>query len=500
VNKVFTSATADHATAYGNLTSALRAIQLGGVWIDGDFRNLPIPGPPPSFVNHLLVYCVFAAAIFALGWTLWRRSGGLALYVGVALLSVAVLSLLGAVPWLMGKSLAISSPAVLLAGMTGGAILFSRERIVAVIAGVLLLGAIAGGVLWSNYLQYHNVTLAPRARLAELQKIGTLIAGKGPTFFNEYEIYGDRHFLRAAAPVEPAEYRPGPQLDLPTLGGALLTDPAWADLDAFALNTLAPFRSLVTRVGPTASRPPSIFREVYAGRYYELWQQPAQPATRVIEHLGLGDTVSDPYCGNASSPAPHGYLCAIAPAAVPSCSRVLGLAATAAVDHGELVAYARPNPIVVRGTDTQWSTGWDAYPPSGTLTPIAGGASATAHIVIPHGVSDYQLWLGGSFARGFTVSVDGRRIGSVADALDPVGAYERVGSPLTLRPGTHAITITYPNANLSPGNADSEEYTSLSEIALSPPDSQMRLLTVKPALARTLCGRLLDWIEVVTPA
>ena len=72
---------------------------------------------------------------------------------------------------------------------------------------MLLLGAIAGGVLWSNYLQYHNVTLAPRARLAELQTIGTLIAGKGPTFFNEYEIYGDRHFLRAGAPVEPAEYR-----------------------------------------------------------------------------------------------------------------------------------------------------------------------------------------------------------------------------------------------------------------------------------------------------
>ena len=500
VNGVFTSATADHATAYGNLTSALRAIQLGGIWIDGDFRNLAIPGPPPSFVNHLLVYCVFAGAIFALGWTLWKRSGGLALYVAVALVAVAVLSARGTVPWVMGKSLAISSPAVLLAGMTGGAILFSRERVAAVIAGVLLLGAIAGGVLWSNYLQYHDVTLAPRARLAELQKIGTLIAGKGPTLFNEYEIYGDRHFLRAAAPVEPAEYRPGPQLDLPTLGGALLTDPAWADIDAFALNTLAPFRSLVTRVGPTASRPPSIFREVYAGRYYELWQQPAHPTTRVIEHVGLGDTVTDPYCGNASSPAPHGYLCAIAPATVPSCSKVLALAATAAADHGELVAFARPNPIVVRGTDTQWSSGWDAYPPSGTLTPIAGGASATAHIVIPHGVSGYQLWLGGSFARGFTVSVDGRRIGAIADALDPVGAYERVGSPLTLRPGTHAITITYPNANLSPGNADSEEYTSLSEIALSPPDSQMRLVTVKPALARSLCGRLLDWIEVVTPA
>src|SRR5580704_17412315 len=105
----------------------------------------------------------------------------------------------------MGKSLAFTSPAVLLAGLAGAAILFSLDRIVAMLVGVVLLVAISGGVLVSNYLQYHNVALAPRARLAELQKIGTMIAGKGPTFFNEYEIYGDRHFLRAAAPVEPAE-------------------------------------------------------------------------------------------------------------------------------------------------------------------------------------------------------------------------------------------------------------------------------------------------------
>ena len=243
-----------------------------------------------------------------------------------------------------------------------------------------------------------------------------------------------------------------------------------------------------------------MYREVYAGRYYELWQQPAHPSTRVVEHLSLGDSTRYPYCGNASTPAPHGYLCPVAPAAVPSCSRILRLAATAAVDHGALIAVARANPIVVRATDTQWSSGWDAYPPSGTLTPVAAGAFATAHLVIPHGVRGYQLWLGGSFARGFTVSVDGRRIGAVADALDPVGAYERVGAPLTLGPGTHALTVTYPNANLSPGNADSEEYTSLSAIALSPPSSQMRLLTLKPDRARSLCGRSLDWIEAVAPA
>jgi hypothetical protein len=490
----------DHATAYGNLTGPLRAIQLAGVWIDGDFRSFP--SPPPSFVNHLLIYCVFAGAIFALGWTLRQRSGGLALYVGVALVSLAVLSLEGSVPWVIGKSLAISSPAVLLAGLAGGAILFKGERVAGVIVGVLMLGAVAGGVLWSNYLQYHNVSLAPRPRLAELQTIGTMISGKGPTFLNEYEIYGDRHFLRAAAPVEPAEYR---SVNLPTLGNAFLTDPAWANIDAFGLGTLTPYRSLVIRVGPTESEPPSIYgtKPVWAGRYYELWQQPARPKQRVFEHVPLGDTLNDAYCGNASNvQPPNSPLCPIAPAARASCPQVLSLAAQATADGGHLLAYERPNPIVVRATDTSWSSGgWLADTASGTLTPTSGGATATAHIVIPHTARDYQLWLGGSFARGFTVSVDGRRIGSIADALDPVGAYERIGLPLTLAPGTHVVTVTYPNANLSPGNADSEHYTSVTAIVLSPPSTTMRYISAQPAQARSLlCGRSLDWIEVVAPA
>ena len=40
----------------------------------------------------------------------------------------------------------------------------------------------------------------------------------------------------------------------------------------------------------------------------------------------------------------------------------------------------------------------------------------------------------------------------------------------------------------------------LSAIALAPPAGEGRLLRVAPARARTLCGRSLDWIEVVAPA
>ena len=500
-NSVFTTSTGQ-ATAYGNLTSALRAIQLSGIWLDGDFRSFPSP-PSSSFLNHLLIWVVFAGAVIALGWTLWQRKGSLALYVGTALVAIAALSLVGTVPWIMGKSLAIASPAVLLAGVTGGAILIGSKRVAAALAGILVLGAIAGGVLWSNYLQYRGVTLAPRARLAELGHVGGMLAGHGPTFFNEYEIYGTRHFLRAGDPVSPAEYRP---VNLATLGNAWLDKPAWANIDAFGLSTLAPYRSLVIRVGPTESLPPSIYTPVYLGRYYQLWQEPAHPALRVLLHFPLGDSTNDAYCGFAENVNPaYSPLCPIAPASVPLCSQVLALGHTAATDHAELRAYERTNPIVLRGTDTQWqNTDWTSDS-SGTLTPSLPGATATAHIEIPYGVKGWQLWLGGSFAVGFDVKVDGQPFGSVVDLSNPIGAYERVGAPVTLAPGVHTVQITYRGSDLAPGGADYEpDYTQLASIALSPPEYPStvaaRMLTVAPGNARSLCGRSLDWIEVVTPA
>jgi hypothetical protein len=491
------ASSADTATRLGNLAGPLRALQIAGIWLTGDFRD--VPNPPPSLANHLLVWVVIVAAVGGAAFALLRRVPGLAIYALVALAGALVLWVFGSTPWLIGKAIAMSSPAVLVAGAAGGAALLARRSVFAAIPGILILGAIAGGVLWSNYLQYHDVTLAPRARLAELQTIGTLVSHRQPTFFNEYEIYGDRHFLRAGAPVEPAEYRP---VDLPTLGNALLTKTAWANIDAFGLQTLEPYRSLVVRVGPTESRPPSIYHLVWAGRYYQLWQQPAHPTVRVLNHYPLGDSTTDAYCGSAEPPSPYSNLCPIKPAAVPACATVRALARTASADGAELTAYQRTDPIVLRATQTQWgSSAWSASIAGATLTPVQAGASTVAHVNIPHGVRGWQLWLGGSFARGFRVSVDGRTIGSVSAELDPTGAYERVGSPLTLAPGLHTITVTYPDAGIGPGDADSEHYTYLSAIALAPPlypaDGAGELLTVSPAHASLLCGRTLDWIEIV---
>ena len=72
------------------------------------------------------------------------------------------------------------------------------------------MAAIAAGVLWSNSLAYHEVTLAPCDQLAELERIGEEFAGQGPTLLTEYQPYGVRHFLREADPEAVSELRVRP--------------------------------------------------------------------------------------------------------------------------------------------------------------------------------------------------------------------------------------------------------------------------------------------------
>jgi hypothetical protein len=487
------------AAELGNLVRPLRAVQIAGIYLFGDFRNYSsaVPGgATPTFVNYLMIWLVFASGTLAVVWTVWRRRIDLLLYVAIALFGALVLYVGGSTPWLIGKALAISSPALLLAGLVGGALLFRNERVVSLVAGVVVLAALAGGVLWSNWLQYRNVVLAPRQRLAELATIGTKLDGYAPTFFNEYEIYGDRHFLRAGAPVEPAEYR---TVDLPTVNGTILTKAAWADLDSFPASTLDAYKSIVIRRSPVESRPPSNYSLRWSGRYYELWQQPAHPVQRVLKHVPLGDSTKYDYCGVAENAA-FGDLCSIAPAAVPACPEVRALGREARHDGATLLAYERANPIVLRGTDTSWPGTWNSSGAAeGSITPTTPG-TAYAHVSIPTGPHRYQLWLGGSFTRGFAVAVDGHAIGSVSDQQNPYGAgYNEVGPSLVLGAGVHTIAVTYPQPTLAPGGDEDEDYTSLAEIALAPLDSPSKLLSVTPAHASELCGRSLDWIEIVAP-
>ena len=467
----------------GNLYHPLSALQLAGIWPVGDFRFTADGVPSVALISLL----IFIAGV-ALVRSALQRQGGLALYVAVALVGCAGIKLAGATPWVLAKSYAIASPALLTAALAGAAALFAQRRMT-----LPVLVALAGGVLWGNVLAYHDVLLAPRPRLAELQRIGPLVAGAGPTLINEYEIYGDRHFLRAGDPQAPAEYRPSL---IRLTDNALLTKSAWADLDAFPISSLYPFRSLVVRRSPVASRPPSIYSLRYSGRYYQLYERPAHPTVQIVGEIPLGDSSVLPYCGQSTA-GPNRPLCPIAPAATPPCSEIRSIAHLASTYRARLVAYQRPLPIVLRGDQTSWPRSWPYNPVTGTLTPNSPGR-VTAWVNLPS-AQRYALWLGGSFARGFDVTIDGRYLGRVHDELSTIGQYERVAE-VSLAAGRHTVTLEYPHSDLAPGSGDNS-MTSLSEIAFEPLQTPVaEMLNLAPQQAQQLCGRPLDWIELVVRA
>ena len=487
---------------------AARRSSSSGIWLDGDFRSFPAAALVAS-LNHLLIWIVFAGAVLALGWTLWQRNCGVALYVGYRARRVAVLSVVGTVPWIMGKSLAISSPAVLLAGLAGGAILFGSRHVAAALVGDPRCSARSpGGVLWSNFLQYRNVTLAPRARLAELADVGS--QARRP----RSDVLQRVRDLRR--PPLPARRRTGrarrntAPVNLPTLGNALLTKPAWAEHRLLRPGDAArpTARSCSASARPRACRRRST-RSAWAGRYYQLWQQPAHPTMRVLAHYAARrlrsptPTAASPRtsrrtrrcarsrrrrcrsarrcCASAAPPLPTTPSCSPTSAPTRSCS-----AAPTRV--------GRP----AHGSRT---------PPTATLTPtIAGARPRPRTSRSPTASSGYQLWLGRQLRP--RLRRHGRR------PPDRLGR-QRAGPDRRLRAGRRAADALRPASTRS--RSPTAARTSRSgqrrhrarlrraqrdrAVAAAVPVARLaaRCSTVAPNARAALCGRSLDWIEVVKP-
>ncbi|HEV8149546.1 MAG TPA: hypothetical protein VGP61_05115, partial [Gemmatimonadales bacterium] len=444
-----------------NLLRPLRAIQIAGVWPSEDFRS------PPSAIGltYLLVLAVVSGAVLGLVWASERRAWGLLLYVAAALTGWLAIAHFGS-PWVDAKALATASPALPLAGRAGAAALGAAGRR---LGAILLAAAIGGGVLWSNALAYHDVSLAPRARLAELERIGERIRGRGPTLMTEYEPYGDRHFLREADPEGASDLRRRP---VPLRTGRLLPKGQSADLDRFELSSLLLYRTLVIRRSPAESRPPAPYRLIRRGKYYEVWQRPVTARPVVLTHLPLGDRVQA--------------------GAVPSCAQVRRLARMARSAGAMLVAPQRARSVVGEPARAPHPRGWERHPP---LLYATHPGSVHLRVQIRH-PGRYGVWLGGSFGRGFDVSLDGRSVGAARFELSNAGQYLRLGEA-TLGRGAHEVTLRYGDGDLRPGT--SARLRPLGPLILSPASRSAIVQYLHSRDAGRLCGTSLDWIEVVRP-
>lgn len=443
----------------GNLIQPLSGWQAFGIWPTGDFRFHPS--------DSLATIALIGVAIFGLVLGLrqiWLRRalGSAAFFAALAAGAIALVEI--GSPWVGGKALATASPAILFAACLGAAFLWERGLR---IEGGVILGLIALGVLWSNFLGYHDEYVAPYHRLSELERIGKRIAGEGPTLMTEYDPYGARHFLREADPEGASELR---RRLVPLTSGGTLEKGETADIDRFALEGLLPYKTLVLRRSPLASRPPLPFQLVEDGDYYEVWQAGGAPAP--IRHLGLE--------------GPEG------PSAVPDCAEVEQLAAEPGTLH--LAAAVRPDPVRIPLGDLSLPSGWKLGGGGAYATPDSSGTATGSFSIGKSG--SYGVWLGGSPRGDVKVEIDGKPAGSSGPELDHADSYRQVGT-VELEPGRHEIAFTYEEASpLAPGVGG--EAFALGPLLISPGTAaDARVETVDVSEVSSLCGRPLDWIEAL---
>jgi hypothetical protein len=447
-------------TDLGILSKPLSALQGFGIWPAGDLRSSTVNGT----ATDLFVALTVLAALVAVGMAWKRRGWELLLYALVSLVSGGVI-FLTAGPWIAAKALAIVSPATPFCALAAAAIVYERGRR---LEAIVVATVVAGGVLWSNVLQYHAVSLAPRDQLVELQHIGGEIKGEGPTLLTSPDHYAGRHFLRAGDPESVSDLHRR-QIVLRS-GGASSPVGTTQDLDAISLASLLVYRSIVVRTSPVASRPPAPYQLVWRGRFYELWQRPASFAP-VLDHLPLG-TADDP-------------------AALPACRDVLALAHTPGV--AEIAYVLRDEVIRIPLATAPLPAGWIASGQFNDIAYLGRGGQMHVAVTVAH-AGEYRAWVGNSFRAHLEVLVDGHDLGGGRQDLNVVGAYTPFGA-IPLAAGRHVVTLRYSGPDWHPGSGGDPPPTG--PLVLADQTADTPVLLTSPSLAGALCGRRLDWVEAL---
>jgi hypothetical protein len=420
VVKLLPLATGPGLVELGNLSTPIPTITAAGVWIGGDYRYPQYAHRLPSDVLAILVLVLAACGLI---YAIRRRAWGVA-WLGLAGLTATVFVAYRYGPWIRFKADAITSPIALLMAFVGVGALVRISRRTAVGAAFALV--LAAGVLAGTALLYHDTTLAPYARLHDLEYIGKRFAGQGPTLTPDFEEYAE-YYLRDSDQDSMVN---GPRLELrPGVDRATAPGGTWAyDLDEYPLGFVESFRTIVMRRNPLASRPPSNYRLAYLSPYYEVWQR-EQPARTVYALVPLADTA--------------GKHNAAACAGVAAAARRAGPAAQ--------IAYM-PSPAGYVQLDDSNLTLSGGFAPSGGVIEATGSGRATREQTIPV-AGRYDFFIEGSFGRPVEVRVDGRHVGTAAYQVSYPAEWIMIASR-QLSAGMHRVEITRGGVSLHAGNGD----------------------------------------------
>jgi hypothetical protein len=109
----------------------------------------------------------------------------------------------------------------------------------------------------------------------------------------------------------------------------------------------------------------------------------------------------------------------------------------------------------------------------------------------------YEVWLDGSFGERFVVWVGRRLVGSVANELGPPDQALKLGT-VYLRAGRQPVEIARPPSGFAPNDDDANPVNRLvGPLMLVPDGPSAHVQELAPRKASSLCGRSLNWLEVV---
>jgi hypothetical protein len=213
---------------------------------------------------------------------------------------------------------------------------------------------------------------------------------------------------------------------------------------------------------------------IWTGRYYQVWQRPVYTGT-IAEHLSLGSRLQ--------------------PAAVAPCNGILRVARVAAADHGQVAAVERPPAIVIEANGSVGlPSSFGAYGESSQALYLTEPYTATASFAAP-AAATYGVWVGGSFKSGVAIDIDGHRVGSARDSLNWPDTFTYLGAD-RVGPGRHTLRFTYDGPSWRPGSGGIPPF-GVGPIVLSSATQDSPITYVRPANARSLCGKSLDWVEAL---
>jgi hypothetical protein len=311
-------------------------------------------------------------------------------------------------------------------------------------------------------LQYHSSNLAPTGRYDELASLDSAYAGRGPTLFTDFDEYA-LYELRDLDVGGPNFVYPPP-----ALAGIAGGYGKPVQLDRAPPAALARYPLIVTRRDPSAGRPPSAYRLLRSGSYYEVWgRRPGELAALVHTRLDGPPALDCPLIGRLAVTQPRGTRLIAAPAP-PIVSVSL-----AASRHPARWGHERQG--LVMSTPGTLSAGF--------RLPAAGR---------------WQLWAQGQFMPSVALALDGRRLATIKGQLSGNSLVPDTVGPFTvqLSAGGHQLAVTRRASTLAPGDGGSAV---LDAVFLTPSGfgPGRALADVSASNWPSLCGGRYEWIELL---